>query len=204
MTPDLGKRVAMLRGIGLLGTAAGLTLVLVGAILPFRKAELSRELAREAASAPDVPALERDIDRLATFPSPVARRDTIAWMLGLLTDLADPTHGVPEAGVRALVAHVEPYALPDDVEHGLALASVHTALAASFSRRADYDEAIDRLVAVKRAAPAFRPALYALFGLYTMGGNAAGMRDVGAEILARWPNDASTRQALEKLDSGRP
>jgi O-antigen ligase len=193
----LAPRVA----IGALGAAVGVALVLVGAILPFRKAQLCRELADNDADFASVDALENTIDHALELGSPVAWRDTIGLALKAATTIAGADHGLPEATLRDLVAHVEPKALPDDVQHHLDVTGLRMTLASRFFRRADYDAAIEHLLAVRRIAPSFPAALYGLFKTYRIGGNVAGMREVGAEILARWPDDTSIRAALAKLDT---
>jgi hypothetical protein len=197
--PDarLAPRVA----IGALGAAIGVALVLVGAILPFRKAQLCLELVEEGASFASVDALEDTIDRVLELGSPVAKRDAIGLALKAATTMSDADHAQAEASLRDLLAHVEPKALPDDVQHHLDVVGLRTTLASRFFRKVDYDATIAHLMAVKRVAPSFPAALYGLFKMYRIGGNVAGMREVGAEILALWPDDTSTRDALAKLDA---
>jgi hypothetical protein len=193
----LAPRVA----IGALGAAVGVALVLVGAILPFRKAQLSKDLVDDGAGFASVDALENTTDTVLELSPPVAKRDTIGLALKAATTMAGPRYGLPEATLRELVTHVEPKALADDVEHHLDVTGLRVTLAARFFRRVDYDVAIEHLLAVRRMAPSFPAALYGLFRTYRIGGNVAGMREVGAEILARWPGDASIRAALAKLDA---
>jgi O-antigen ligase len=192
----LAPRVA----IGALGAAVGVALMVVGAIVPFRKAQLCKGLVDNGAAFASVDALESTIDRVLELGSPVAWRDSVGLALKAATTMADAEHGQPEVLLRDLVAHVEPKALPDDVQHHLDVTGLRLTLASRFFRRVDYDAAIAHLTAVRRVAPSFPAALYGLFKAYRIGGNAAGMREVGADILARWPDDTSVREALAKLD----
>jgi O-antigen ligase len=181
--------------LAVVGIPLCLSLVVMGAVLPYLKAKLLRAALESPYLGKSLPDVLDDIDQAVGFYSPAGDEETTFLLSANLSKMMSDDPNLPLEVVRALLGRIEPKAAPG-VRPWLGIGQVYFTFASRASRTDDYEHAIAYFSKARARAPGLPAVLYPMFELYRRRGDRQGMAEVGEAILSRWPDDLQVRQLM--------
>lgn len=205
MSPPLVKKI--IAGVGVCVLAF---LAYYGSYLPLAKSQAFIRTLRESANFRTLEDFESGFSAVLDIPAPIGHEELVRNTAGLVLQFVHTNLTATPEIIKAMVDYIERYFAPI-VERGRGM---------SFSQDLYLLGNINETAYVKTRVPSYlekahryyytglqmsgkRPQfLYGLFDVFRLAGDAAQARLVGDQILAQWPADERTRQALEQMFAG--
>jgi O-antigen ligase len=195
-TKDGPSRERPLRiGLAVVGIPLSLSLLVMGAVLPYLKAKRIRDAMESPYRNKSLPEILDDVDQAVGLYSPSGDEDTTVALVRNLGTMMDEDRNLPPEVVHELLGHIEPTAGPG-VEQWCALGMVYSRLTFRASRADDYARAVAYFSKARERAPWLPTVLYPLLDVYRGRGDRQGIAELGEAILSRWPDDARVRHIV--------
>lgn len=179
-----------------LGIVGAVLLIIYGAFLPLLKAQAYIDAVGRMSSTKTLQEFEKNLDNVFNLYSPVGGEEVAKYTI---SNIGQIISNQPEDVARALVDYIEPHVIPGDTRQILAAGNIRTTMLTRFSKEEDYTKAVEYYLKARAVGPKLPPVLYGLLSLYNAKGDIANEKEVAAEILKYWPQDARVSDILKGL-----
>ena len=161
-----------------------------GAILPWRKARSYVRAVESLSTAKSMEEFEAVLNQSLSLASPIGQEEVVRLLGGIVMDSVITADSL-EPVSRAQVLFIEPHLFHNDAFHLLLGGNFYNVLWRKYQRDEDFVKAEAYYRAALALGPKLPPALYCLFDMYCVYGDAGKAQEIGKIIGQYWPHVSS-------------